>query len=91
MDGSISVGGQQVQKGDALLDADAQLPPLCATRDTTLVASLADPTAPASRAGTVSGQQDGLSWHAQAVTDRVAGLRVERVGKHLRPVLEDAV
>ena len=56
MDESIRVGGQQAQKADVLSGADAPLPPLRATRDTTLVAFLLDPTAPASRAGTISGQ-----------------------------------
>jgi hypothetical protein len=51
MDGSMSVSGQQVEKGDALSDADAPLPPLCSTRDTTLVAFLVDLAALASRLG----------------------------------------
>jgi quercetin 2,3-dioxygenase len=55
MDGSIIVGGQQVHKGDAILDAAAPLPPVRAISDATLVAFLVDLTATASRAGTISG------------------------------------
>jgi len=60
MDGPIRVGGQHAQEGDALSEADAPMPTLGATRDTTLVAPLLDPTAPALRAATISGQWDGL-------------------------------
>jgi hypothetical protein len=56
MDGSIRVDGQRAQEGDPLLDADAPLPPFRATRDTTLVAFLIDPTASVLRARTISGQ-----------------------------------
>jgi redox-sensitive bicupin YhaK (pirin superfamily) len=55
MDGAIVAGDERLEKGDACSDADAPLPPLRASRDTTLVAFLVDLAAPASRSGTISG------------------------------------
>ena len=56
VDGSIRVDDQQARKGDAPSDADAPSPPFRATRDTMLIATPVQLTAPYSRARTVSGQ-----------------------------------
>jgi len=57
MHGSVEVGHQSLEKGDAVTDAAADLPEFCVTSDTTLVAFLIDPAAPASLAGSHSGRR----------------------------------
>ena len=60
MHGTVEVGGQSLEKGDAVTDAAADLPEFLATSDTTLVAFLIDPAAPVSLAGiTVDGDNEG--------------------------------
>lgn len=57
MHGTVEVGGLSLEKGDAVADADSDLPEFHATSDTTLVAFIIDPAAPASLAGTHSGRR----------------------------------
>ena len=57
MHGTVEVGGQSLEKGDAVTDADADLSEFRATSDTTLVAFLIDPAAPVSLAGSHSGRK----------------------------------
>jgi len=57
MHGTVEVGNQSLEKGDAVTDAAADLPELHATSDTTLVVFLIDPVAPASLAGSHSGRR----------------------------------
>jgi hypothetical protein len=55
MDGVVEVGGERLGKGDAISDLDHPLPNIRALGDATLVLFLVDRTAPASKAGTISG------------------------------------
>ena len=57
MDGTVEIGEHSLAKGDAVVDAVADLPEIRATSDTTLVACLIDPAAPMSLAGTHSGRK----------------------------------
>jgi hypothetical protein len=57
MHGTVEVGEQSLAKGDAVVDAAADLPECRATSDTTLVTFLIDPAAPVSLAGTHSGRR----------------------------------
>ena len=57
MHGTVEIGGQPLEKGDAVTDAAADLPEFRATSDTTLVAFLIDPAAPVSLAGSHSGRR----------------------------------
>ena len=56
MHGTVEIGNQSLEKGDAVADTAADLPELRATSDTTLVAFLIDPAAPVSLAGSHSGR-----------------------------------
>ena len=57
MHGTVEVGNQSLEIGDAVADTAADLPELRATSDTTLVAFLIDPAAPVSLAGSHSGRK----------------------------------
>jgi quercetin 2,3-dioxygenase len=57
MHGTVEVGRQLLEQGDAVADSVADLPALRAASDTTLVAFLIDPAAPVSLAGTISGRR----------------------------------
>lgn len=56
MDGLVGIGAERLEKGDAASDISGSLPAVRALADTVLVLFLVDLTAPASRAGTISGQ-----------------------------------
>jgi hypothetical protein len=68
---------------DAARKPPIAVPPLRATREMTLDASLAVLTGPASGAGKTGGREDGLSWHAEGVRQRIAGSRTARFGPGL--------
>ncbi len=55
MDGAIEIGGERLNKGDAVTDLNQQLQKLRIMSDATLVLFLVDRAAPASMAGTISG------------------------------------
>lgn len=57
MDGQLELAGQTVGKGDAISDPDGPMPALTVTKDATVVAFLTDPDAPASLAGSHSGDR----------------------------------
>ncbi|QHM76438.1 Quercetin 2,3-dioxygenase [Mixta theicola] len=54
-EGTISVGGERLGKGDALSDGLNRLPPIEASRDAILLCLLVDLQAPATLAGRISG------------------------------------
>jgi len=56
MDGTVEVGGQLLEKGDAVVDSVKDLQPFRATSDSTLVAFVINPAAPVSLAGNFSGR-----------------------------------
>jgi redox-sensitive bicupin YhaK (pirin superfamily) len=56
MDGEISIGGDSLQKGDAVTDFDDALPPVEAKMPTGLVLFLVNRNATASLLGTISGR-----------------------------------
>jgi redox-sensitive bicupin YhaK (pirin superfamily) len=56
MDGTVSMGDVRLEKGDAVTDLERPLPELRAESDATVVLFLADRSAQASTAGTISGQ-----------------------------------
>jgi hypothetical protein len=57
MYGTVEVGEQSFEKGDAVADSADDLPELHTTSDTTLVLFLIDSAAPVSLAGTHSGRR----------------------------------
>lgn len=55
MDGAIRIGGELLEKGDAVTDLDGALPEIVSETESTVVLFLIDRSVSGSRAGTISG------------------------------------